>query len=560
MIYFSDSQATASGFAAPIEEFRSVFRSNDVTFGTPDDFFQFSRALTRNPQLSEDLSVVAKSVLANENSLSLRTLLTIIAVASGGAEIANSDRDLSRSVDRVIDFLIHVGGCSQISSENPDSPCSEPVGHDVEAFPPDHASLQSSEFSLDENEGENGDENGMDASQTGLLTLLNEEQISYAAGDVSAPSDLKSGDKFTESLSRIEFNSLQVKLYLDSIDQRISRMEPRLEGAPSLAYSPSIPQTRDPQHDPEAKFSAAIASPASPLPASSLPAPTQTGPDLPHHDSASPVAPSDEPPPQPGSEPNNSLRPRLPLWAAYRHALFSRSRIALPTVLFCLALFTAAALYWTLGRDTTETTAPLNVALNPGPPSTPDHASAPASAARHAPANTPSSLETDTAPGTIAARALDHPLSRPPAQPSSAPPSLRAHVSAIPPGASIVETSSTSPLATPALTHDSRSSFAVLSSHRVNVSSGVMAANLLESPAPAYPRLASLTHMQGNVVMQAIISRQGTVESLHVIKGHHLLRNAAANAVRTWRYRPYLINGRPVEVATIVSVEFTLGH
>ena len=77
---------------------------------------------------------------------------------------------------------------------------------------------------------------------------------------------------------------------------------------------------------------------------------------------------------------------------------------------------------------------------------------------------------------------------------------------------------------------------------------------------PAYPRLASLTHMRGNVVMQAIISKTGTVESIHVIKGHHLLRGAATNAVRSWRYRPYLVNGRPVEVATTVTVDFTLSH
>ena len=77
---------------------------------------------------------------------------------------------------------------------------------------------------------------------------------------------------------------------------------------------------------------------------------------------------------------------------------------------------------------------------------------------------------------------------------------------------------------------------------------------------PTYPKLASLTHMQGNVMMQAVISKEGTVESVHVLKGHRLLRSAATNAVRAWRYRPYLVNGRPVEVATIVSVEFTLEH
>jgi TonB family protein len=94
----------------------------------------------------------------------------------------------------------------------------------------------------------------------------------------------------------------------------------------------------------------------------------------------------------------------------------------------------------------------------------------------------------------------------------------------------------------------------------IDVSSGVMAANLVSASPPSYPKLASLTHMQGKVVMQAIISKDGTVQNLQVIQGHHLLRGAAKNSARTWRYRPYLVNGKPVEVATIVSVDFTLGH
>lgn len=98
------------------------------------------------------------------------------------------------------------------------------------------------------------------------------------------------------------------------------------------------------------------------------------------------------------------------------------------------------------------------------------------------------------------------------------------------------------------------------SNRLVNVSSGVMAANLLSGPKPSYPTLASLTHTQGNVVMQAVISKSGTVEELHVIKGHRLLRGAAKNAVRNWRYRPYRIDGVPVDVATTVSVDFSLHH
>jgi TonB family protein len=99
-----------------------------------------------------------------------------------------------------------------------------------------------------------------------------------------------------------------------------------------------------------------------------------------------------------------------------------------------------------------------------------------------------------------------------------------------------------------------------LSNRLVNVSSGVMAANLVSAPQPSYPTLATLTRTQGNVVMQAVISKDGTVEELRVIKGHRLLRGAAKNAVRNWRYRPYKIGGVPVDVATTVSVDFSLHH
>jgi TonB family protein len=92
--------------------------------------------------------------------------------------------------------------------------------------------------------------------------------------------------------------------------------------------------------------------------------------------------------------------------------------------------------------------------------------------------------------------------------------------------------------------------------HPINVSSGVMEANLVSGPKPSYPMLASLTHMRGNVVMQAVISRDGTVEHVEVIQGHRLLRSAAKNAVRSWLYRPYKIDGVPVDVATTVTVDF----
>ena len=65
--------------------------------------------------------------------------------------------------------------------------------------------------------------------------------------------------------------------------------------------------------------------------------------------------------------------------------------------------------------------------------------------------------------------------------------------------------------------------------------------------------------MQGTVVLQATISKTGTIENAHVVSGPAMLQQAALDAIRTWRYRPYLLNGEPVEVDTQVNVVFSLG-
>lgn len=81
---------------------------------------------------------------------------------------------------------------------------------------------------------------------------------------------------------------------------------------------------------------------------------------------------------------------------------------------------------------------------------------------------------------------------------------------------------------------------------------------LIRQIKPAYPPLAISTRTQGAVVMQAMISRNGSIESLEVLSGHPLLINAAVDAVKQWRYRPFLLNGEPVEVQTRITVNFTL--
>ena len=75
---------------------------------------------------------------------------------------------------------------------------------------------------------------------------------------------------------------------------------------------------------------------------------------------------------------------------------------------------------------------------------------------------------------------------------------------------------------------------------------------------PAYPPIAKANGIQGTVVLQATISRSGTIENLRVVSGPVMLQQAAMDAVKEWRYRPYLLNGEPVEVETTVNVVFKL--
>jgi len=93
----------------------------------------------------------------------------------------------------------------------------------------------------------------------------------------------------------------------------------------------------------------------------------------------------------------------------------------------------------------------------------------------------------------------------------------------------------------------------------LRISSGVMAGNLLEKTVPQYPPIPKISRIQGTVVLQATISTAGLIQNLRVISGPPMLQQAALDAVRSWRYKPYLLNGEPVEVETTINVVFSLG-
>ncbi|HKS74825.1 MAG TPA: energy transducer TonB, partial [Terriglobales bacterium] len=94
---------------------------------------------------------------------------------------------------------------------------------------------------------------------------------------------------------------------------------------------------------------------------------------------------------------------------------------------------------------------------------------------------------------------------------------------------------------------------------KVSISAGVEEGLLIQKTQPVYPPIAKAARVQGTVVLQATISKQGTITDLHVVSGPAMLQQSALEAVRTWRYRPYLLNGEPVEVETTINVIYTLG-
>jgi protein TonB len=91
---------------------------------------------------------------------------------------------------------------------------------------------------------------------------------------------------------------------------------------------------------------------------------------------------------------------------------------------------------------------------------------------------------------------------------------------------------------------------------RVHISQGVTKGLLIYRVEPTYPPLAQQARIQGVVVLTAIIGKDGNIQNLQVVGGHPMLAPAAIEAVKHWRYKPFLLNGQPVEVETTVTVTF----
>jgi len=95
---------------------------------------------------------------------------------------------------------------------------------------------------------------------------------------------------------------------------------------------------------------------------------------------------------------------------------------------------------------------------------------------------------------------------------------------------------------------------------RLRVSSGVARGLLLKKVEPSYPQEAKDAHIQGTVILHAIIDKDGNITGLKWISGPKELLSSATEAVQQWKYRPYLLQGKPIELDTIIEIKYSLEH
>lgn len=100
--------------------------------------------------------------------------------------------------------------------------------------------------------------------------------------------------------------------------------------------------------------------------------------------------------------------------------------------------------------------------------------------------------------------------------------------------------------------------FVPVQPQRVRISQGVTKGLLIHKQEPVYPTLARAARVQGEVVLSAVIDTNGQITNLQLVSGHPMLVPNAITAVKQWRYKPYLLNGQPVEVETTITVIFSL--
>lgn len=538
MPFFLDTHETSQRFGSHIAEFSSLLDTNHLSHGSPADFLPFAETLERNNSFRLDLSALVKSIAQREDGeLLLTDMMSIIAAAVCGSSYADSSIDLTRPTNTLMEFLLGTGLWKQFGSPSPRPQRSEPV-----APPPAEPQFGKLEPPAEIKEPRQR------PSAVPPVPVAPPTAGAAPANSAERTDLLDASSELRQTLTRLEINTLQVKLHLESIEQRINKIEPAADGADAPNSDPPFSEPAPRAEKKQTPFPERFRE------GSVVPAPRAEAP-------KAEAAPDDvllpiDPPlfgslssssrnravfshPEPEPEYDNDFN-------APTFGYGGEKRIsAVPIAIVIILALLIAAFFFLTRTDSGQSM------LQSGK----EHIAAIRSSAGGSNSNH--------------AQPASPPTSSPP-QKAASPPSVAAPVSSTP--SQTATTNNNSPSASPSAAQSNNqprdaeaanASDATAAEERHPnlryVPANVMEGNLLAAPRPVYPPAAREAHLEGIVALQATISRSGSVMTLHVIRGPRELRSAAIDAVRRWRYRPYEVDGRPTQVATNIYVHFTLG-
>jgi TonB family protein len=543
-----------------VKKFRSLFTMHNVGFGSPEDFPHFMVKLAQDRHFAMDFWALTGTLSKREGGeLGVDETLAVIADAVIGGPIPAGDDGVRVLIDELAALLAGVDlySPSRLNDEDGEE-------EDVETvFPPLASPPQSSSPPLSPpppvsspvHAGSHtrfADMADRAASEVPLASsapapvvvssaVASEQGRSFTA--TAAPTATAS-HQFDETLMRLELNSIELKEHLEDLDKKMSMIVPHLEALTSEVKP--IQRRRSVAEEPlDNVFQKSVRKP-------------EEMPRLVLEPREEPLVDKHEGPPIPTpfagyASPKSHGRNGALAAAVILFALIVGGGLVLQqrygSSIWQRAGVTLRERYDALlekmdGEDTGQT------ATNPAS----DNATA-STVPESSPAAAASDGDRSVTPQTASAPipSISTPV------PERAPEQTMAEPAGAP---QAVDTRSTQRISQkkthPASAEAVRTASTNDEAGAVNVAPAVMEANLLASRVPAYPETAKENRIEGPVVMQAIISKDGFVDRVHVLEGNPRLRSAAAEAVQKWRFKPYLINGKPVEVATTITVNFEL--
>jgi TonB family protein len=536
MSAYANSLQKPQGFDRYVRKFRSICMMHGVQMGSRTELPGFMRKLIEDRHLAMDFwAFIGKLSDREGGELSDDQMLGVVVEGITDGEISNEDGVQMRTVNDLRAMLagVDIQSPEYTPSEKTPFPRSEPVSpRDEEKQLRTHAEESSTKPSN---------------SQPPLTREKFNGNVDHAAVLPSTPPP-----QLDEALLRLELTRL-VQEYFDNIDKRISKLEPHAEGAASMGTIATATTRRS------------LEEPASPEESEELRLRRMGRTRLVLEPAAAPPVENS----LSAARDDDDIPMRIPLEHYSPPPRYGQA----PFLLLVVLIGAAFAIY----RDPTllrQGFAAVVRQLHSEGPVTSPNPSEPASPS----SNEETSAKTEQIQPFATQPALEGTSNPPPVNTSEQTASVRSQPASSPPASSRPAENGSDPSNSDSSNSrrssttdhglgqteqsladaraDARSS--VESAGAIKVNPSVMDENLIVQRVPAYPEGAKINRIEGDVVMQALISKEGTVKRVHVMEGDSRLRSAAEEAVYKWRYRPYVLNGRPVEVATTVTVNFNL--